>query len=301
MQIESRQLLVASLECSGCDFAMIKFTQVRAIDRLRMNSTFTSVPFTKASACGNDFLIIDSQHAPSNIAEFSRKICDRHDGVGADGVEWLFAAAGAHTRARLFNADGSEAEISGNGTRCVAAYLCHQQARERITILTDAGIKTCTLTARHGSTYEFETAMGEPKVEDEFTLLLASREVRGIPVSMGNPHYVIFVPEFAGDWQVHAAEIGRHPHFTHGINVELVVVKDKENIEVRFFERGVGETRSSGTGSCASAVAAIFSNQAKSPVKVHAPGGVQTVRREGQVFLRGPARLVSTGEYFVES
>ncbi len=264
-----------------------------------MNSSLTAIPFVKASACGNDFLIIDGIHAPANLADFSRRICDRHDGVGADGVEWIFPASDADVRARLFNADGSEAEISGNGTRCVAAHLCAEQARDRVVIRTDAGLKTCVLTAHSGAEYEFETAMGEPQVGEQFSIKLASREVRGLPVSMGNPHYVIFVPDFTVGWQTEAAEIGRHSGFKQGINVELLSVKNKENIEVRFFERGVGETRSSGTGSCAAAVAAISSKQASSPVRVHAPGGVQTVRWEGQVFLRGPATLVCRGEYFV--
>jgi diaminopimelate epimerase len=147
--------------------------------------------------------------------------------------------------------------------------------------------------------FEFETAMGEPQVGDEFSIKLAFREVRGTPVSMGNPHYVVYVNEFAPGWQAEAAEIGRHHDFKYGINVELVVVKDKQNIDVRFFERGVGETRSSGTGSCASAVASIATKQAESPVRVHTPGGIQTVRWESEVFLRGPARLICRGEFFL--
>src|SRR5215468_2295490 len=114
------------------------------------------VPFTKASACGNDFLIIDGIHAPADLAGFSRRICNRHNGVGADGVEWLFPTQDADIRARLINADGSDAEISGNGTRCVAAYLCSQSPRERLNVRTGAGIKSCTLTARNDASYEFE-------------------------------------------------------------------------------------------------------------------------------------------------
>ena len=262
------------------------------------------IPFVKANACGNDFLIIDGLiidglYVPFDIGDFSRRICDRHQGVGADGVEWLFPAPDADVQARLFNADGSEAEISGNGTRCVAAYLCSERARETFAISTGAGVKTCALISRSESTYEFEIAMGEPRVGDELSIPLAFGEVRGIPVSMGNPHYVVFVEEFSASWQTEAAEIGRHHGCPHGVNTELVVVKDRSNVEVRFFERGVGETQSSGTGSCASAVAAISTKRARSPVRVHAPGGVQTVRWEGQVFLRGPAELVCRGEYFV--
>jgi diaminopimelate epimerase len=264
-----------------------------------MNPPGAAIPFVKASACGNDFLIIDGMHAPADLPAFSRQICDRHQGVGADGVEWLFPATDADVRARLFNADGSEAEISGNGTRCVAACLCAEQPRETIRVRTGAGMKTCMLTARNGAQYEFEIAMGEPQVGEQFSIKLAFGEVRGIPVSMGNPHYVVFVDEFAPGWQGEAAEIGRHHDFKYGINVELVKVNSEGQIEARFFERGVGETRSSGTGSCATAVAAITAGRASSPVRVTTPGGEQTVRWEQQVFLRGPAQLICRGEFFV--
>jgi len=258
-----------------------------------------AIPFTKASACGNDFLIIEGMHAPPDLSGFSRRICDRHNGVGADGVEWLFPAQDADIRARLINADGSDAEISGNGTRCVAAYLCSQSPREQIRVRTDAGIKVCTLTSHSETTFEFETAMGEPQIGDVFPIKVAFGEVRGTPVSMGNPHYVVFVDEFAPGWQADAAEIGKHHDFKHGINVEFVRTADAENIEARFFERGVGETQSSGTGSCAAAVASIFHKRATSPVRVHAPGGIQTVRWDGEMFLRGRAQIVCQGEFFI--
>jgi diaminopimelate epimerase len=258
-----------------------------------------AIPFVKATACGNDFLIIDGIHAPADPGAFTRRICDRHLGVGADGVEWLFPASDADVRARLLNADGSEAEISGNGTRCVAAYLASEKAKERVIIRTGAGLKTCTLIAHNELTFEFETAMGEAQVDKELSIKLAFREVRGIPVSMGNPHFVVLVDEFVPGWQVEAAEIGRHHDFKHGINVELVSVRDKSNIEIRLFERGVGETMSSGTGSCASAVAAIATGEVESPVRVQAPGGTQTVRWEGEVYLRGPAQILCRGEFIV--
>ena len=265
-----------------------------------MNSVVRTIPFVKASACGNDFLLIDGALAPADIAAFTRRICDRHDGVGADGVEWMVPHFTADVEIRLINADGSPAEISGNGTRCVAAYVCVQLNKERISILTGAGMKICTLTARRDSEYEFEIEMGEAIVENELALKVGAGEVRGIPVSMGNPHYVAFVPEFAADWQAQAAEIQRDAHFQQGVNVELVAVDSKHDVRARFFERGVGETQSSGTGSCASAVAAMATGRAMSPVKVHAPGGTQTVRTNGnKVFLRGPARLVCRGEFFV--
>src|SRR4029077_15808833 len=127
----------------------------------------------------------------------------------------------------------------------------------------------CNFISRSHTQYEFEIAMGEPQVGDELSIKLAAREVRGIPVSMGNPHYVVFVKEFASGWQSEAAEIGRHRNFKYGINIELVNTVDKRNIDARFFERGVGETQSSGTGSCAAAVAAIVAKKAESPLRVH--------------------------------
>ncbi len=265
-----------------------------------MSLPSTAIPFAKASACGNDFLIIDGEHAPADLSGFTRLICDRHLGVGADGVEWLYPAPDADIRAHLLNADGSDAEISGNGTRCVAAWLHATGNRhQRLVIRTGAGLKTCTLTRFEGMEYEFETEMGEPEVGDPLSIKLAFGEVTGIPISMGNPQFVVFVDEFLPGWQAEAAEIGQHHDFKHGTNVELVRVRDRSNIEIRIFERGVGETMSSGTGSSASAVAAIASGRADSPLRVHAPGGTQMVTWHQQLLLRGPARLLYRGEFFV--
>jgi diaminopimelate epimerase len=260
---------------------------------------FPGVPFVKASACGNDFLILDGIYAPTDMGAFSRRIADRHLGVGADGVEWLFPTHDADVEANLFNADGSNAEVSGNGTRCVAAYLCREQAKPKIVIRTGAGLKTCTLMSQSDQQYEFELAMGEPEIRDELLIPLSHGEVRGIPVSLGNPHFVMFVGKFAPRWQTQAEEIGRQQVFQHGINIELVVVEGPNRIDVRFLERGVGETQSSGTGSCAAAVAAISQKKVASPVEVHTLGGAQIVRWEEQVFLRGSAQLICQGEFFL--
>lgn len=260
-----------------------------------------TIPFVKASACGNDFLLIEAAVVTSsNLAELTSRICDRHNGVGADGVEWLSPSSEADVAIRLINADGSDAEISGNGTRCVAAYICARQSKESISILTDAGLKVCSLIGRDDSKYEFETEMGEPRVDPELVLAIDGQKVRGIPVSIGNPHFVMFVSEFAEGWQYEAAKIQKSPQFPAGVNVEFVSVAGVHDINVRFYERGVGETQSSGTGSCASAIAAMTTDRANSPVKVHAPGGMQTVRTDGgKIFLRGPARLLCSGEFFV--
>ncbi len=265
-----------------------------------MNGGVRTIPFIKASACGNDFLLIDSSLAPPDLEEFTRRICDRHQGVGADGVEWMSPHFSADVEIHLINADGSRAEISGNGTRCVAAYVCATQNKERISILTGAGTKICSLISYRDSDYEFETEMGQAKVDSEMAVNPGTGEVRGVPVSMGNPHYVIFVPQFPEDWQARAASIQRLTQFPAGINIEYVTANGRHDISARFFERGAGETQSSGTGSCASAVAAISTGRTDSPVKVHAPGGTQTVRREGDnIFLRGSARLICRGEFFL--
>jgi diaminopimelate epimerase len=259
----------------------------------------TIIPFTKASACGNDFLLVEGRHASGDLSALTRRLCDRHRGVGADGVEWLFSDAEADVKAHLTNADGSEAEISGNGTRCVAAEICSRQGKKEIVVRTGAGLKTCRLTSRQGSTFEFETDLAQPEVGGEVAIETMSVRAIGTKVSMGNPHFVIFVDNFQEGWQRQAALIGAQPQFPQGTNVEYVIVRGQHEIEIRLFERGVGETESSGTGSCASAVAAIASGRASSPVKVIAPGGSQTVRWEDQVYLQGPATLVCRGEFFV--
>lgn len=259
------------------------------------------IPFTKASACGNDFLVIEGVHAPSDLFELSRRLCDRHNGVGADGVEWLFPALGedADVRARLINADGSEAEISGNGTRCVAAYLVASGGQEKLAILTGAGIKHCQLVAHNDQSFTFEMDMGKPQVGDDVAITFALGKVHGTTVSMGNPHFVIFVKAFSPAWQAEGAEIGCHRDFQQGVNVEFVRVTSPHDIEVRLYERGVGETQSSGTGSCASAVAAMALGYVNSPVSVHAPGGTQIVGwNTERVFLRGPAQIICRGEFF---
>ena len=263
----------------------------------------SSVPFLKATACGNDFLLIAGEHAPADMAAFTRMICDRHNGVGADGVEWLYESEQPMTsdlRIRLINADGSPAEISGNGTRCVAAWLASERGLNAPIIATDAGIKTATLMRREGNYFEFRTAMGKPVLAGEISLDLGGRTVRGLELSMGNPQFVIFVQDFERGWQTAASAASHHSHFSQGTNVELVKITGRNEIEIRIWERGAGETMSSGTGSCASAVAAIAAGKAQSPVRVVAPGGAQTVVWENdEVMLTGPTQILCRGEFYL--
>lgn len=262
-----------------------------------------SVPFTKASACGNDFLIIESRHRPEDAAGFTRRICDRHNGVGADGVEWITAGGeGADVTCDLINADGSPAEVSGNGTRCVAAWWHDRRARAQKTIrvLTDAGVKECQCVSEAEGVFQFESDMGVPEVLGEIELKLPTGVVRGWKIWMGNPQFVVFVDDFNFAWQARGAEIQVQKNaFPDGTNVDFVRIVGDGRIESRFFERGAGETMSSGTGSCASAIAATVGRGVGQPVVVVAPGGEQEVWWNGNVTLRGPARLICDGEFFI--
>jgi len=261
------------------------------------------IPFVKANGCGNDFLIIERKYAPADAAAFTRRVCHRHTGVGADGVEWIENGEGEYdVLARLINADGSEAELSGNGTRCVAAYWVSENSGISVRVKTGAGVKLCKLVKRSGPKFEFEMNMGAPKVEEALELQLASGKVTGMKIWMGNPHFVSLAESFSPRWRELGAEVQAQRTFSQGTNVEFVRVVNEREIESRFFERGVGETQSSGTGSCASAVAAIVGGRARSPVEVVASGGSQQVRWGGlgtEVFLAGPAELVCKGEFFI--
>jgi len=271
------------------------------------------IPFIKASACGNVFLLVDGITSPEDsvsLAHITRELCDPKNGVGADGVEWIYLPTDktkADLRVRLFNADGGEAEISGNGTRCVAMNYIMQHGGEFARIETAAGIKSCRLVHASSKQYEFETAMGVPKIESEYKRNHLGIDLNGVLLNMGNPQCVIFVDEFPDNWQALGAHIQAQPQFPNGVNIDFVRVTGPNSLDCRFFERGAGETMSSGTGSCASAVAAIHANRVQSPVIVQAPGGSQTVRwddSEGmtssEVLLAGPAEIIDRREFTLQ-
>jgi diaminopimelate epimerase len=251
------------------------------------------IPFVKAHACGNDFLIIDEQYAGEARAELAQRLCNRNTGIGADGVEWLDASAPV-ARAVLSNADGSIAEISGNGTRCVAAWLASQNNVAEVQIVTGAGTRNCRILSRSGQYFQVETGMGVPTVSP-----LTIDRFEGVRVSMGNPHFVIFVSDFPEDWIGIGAALSTSPQFAEGSNVEFVRVTGTNSIEFRIYERGAGPTLSSGTGSCASAVAAMTARNMPRELRVLAQGGEQTVRWDSDVYLTGPAELVARGEAYL--
>jgi diaminopimelate epimerase len=266
------------------------------------------IPFTKAHACGNDFLIVTEEAAHGrDYAELTRKFCARNTGIGADGIEFFEWTGSKSGRIRLRNADGSVAEISGNGTRCVAAWMAEvldAKAGEELEIVTDAGLRVCHIGARHGHRIEVTTGMGVPHFEHKTLDVLDARTVHGMVVSTGNPHFVVVVEnaEFKMDiwsWGSVGGEICTHSDFPNQTNVEFVYIAGPNEIEIRIYERGVGPTLSSGTGSSAAATAAIALGLVKSPLTVVAPGGAQTVEWDGpgtELKLTGPASLIARGE-----
>jgi len=264
------------------------------------------IPFTKAHGARNDFLLTWAHEAPAEarLRQAAIAICDRHTGVGADG--WLLvkpAGQGSPASIRLFNADGSEAEISGNGTRCAAAFLCDAGlAGEEIEILTGAGPKRLRLLRREGLRFEFEMDMGVARIEPgelHVTLEIAGRALDCTLVWPGNPQCAVFAGEIPEDWTALGAAIERHPRFPNRTNVSFVKVIDEANLEVRFFERGAGVTLSSGTGSTGAFAAARARGLAGERATVHTPAGPLEVREEGgRILLAGPAEIVAGGEFY---
>jgi diaminopimelate epimerase len=260
------------------------------------------IPFTKAHGASNDFLLTWQEDVPAgDFAGIARKICHRHTGVGADG--WMLVDRSADPEAdaaiTLFNSDGSMAEISGNGTRCAAALLIHHgHAAEAVRIRTGAGIKRLRLLGREELRFQFEMNMGRAEIQAERLDLPLSAGARDVTlIWVGNPQCAMPVDDFTFDWRAMGAEIERHPHFPKRTNVSFVRAVDDHTIDVRFWERGAGETMSSGTGSTGAAAMAVARGMAKSPVRVLTPAGPIDLRFEGDILLVGPAEIVAEGMF----
>jgi diaminopimelate epimerase len=268
------------------------------------------IPFVKAHACGNDFLIVEAKSAHEHVLrDLAVRLCARNTGVGADGVEYLEWTGERSGRIHLFNADGSIAEISGNGTRCVAAWIARERravAGDTLAIETDAGLRECCIVAVGANHFQIATGMGVPQVTDRCVTLANGIAIQGAEVSIGNPHFVIFVEDesfsIAGlSWESVGREICFHSDFPQQTNVEFVRVRSQREIDIRIFERGVGSTTSSGTGTCASAAASIALRGLNAELVVIAPGGSQLVNwpdAQAQMTLTGPAELIAIGEAF---
>jgi diaminopimelate epimerase len=281
--------------------------------------------FQKFQAVGNDFVIIRERDLPpgADPGEIAQLLCDRHRGPGADGVEVLLdhsSSPSADFTTRLFNADGGETPISGNGTRAVAAFIYFNDLWQasRLTIQTGAGPLGLELKQRSGRHFTFETNLGVPRLASTevpvtlkvplATVVKETIDVDGEAIefsacSMGNPHCSIFVDDFEGlDWRLVGSRIEVHRAFPERTNVEFIRVADRGHIEVRFWERGVGPTLSSGTGSSAAVVASIQNELTDRRVRVTTLGGELSVEwlRDGPVLQTGEVSAVYSGDFLLD-
>ena len=283
--------------------------------------------FIKFHGFGNDYLVFEAQHLDgvSSPNELARAICDRHYGAGADGITIVRPAeedeAAADFVVRIFNVDGSEAALSGNGTRCTVAYLYYRGlwSRAELRLKTRSGVKLYRLRERiSDGHYWFESELGQPGLESasvpiladapmtrvtDYPLTVEGRNLRVTALSMGNPNCCIFVDDFDElDWRRIGRTLENHEQFPDRTNVVFVRVLDRGNIEVRLWERGVGETKSSGTCSCAAAVASIINDRTDRHVNVHTEGGLIEVwwREDNEVVMTGRADVVYSGEWLAE-
>jgi diaminopimelate epimerase len=263
-----------------------------------------SLTLVKAHAYGNDFLLAVGVDPPAagGAADLARRACDRHHGIGADGLLFVQETTDG-ARMQLRNADGSPSELSGNGVRCVAAWL----ARSRnladgaaVTIDTEAGPKRLTLVARHGRQFTFRADMGAPEDLREVAIDVGGESVTAVTMRVGNPQCVVLGAATEPRLHALASRLAVHPRFPHGTNVELAEVIAPDRVRILIWERGVGPTSSSGTGTCAAAVAAAAYGGAARTVEVTSPGGSQTVEwDDAGLTLTGSAELVGRIEWWM--
>lgn len=275
--------------------------------------------FTKAHSLGNDFLIVEAEESgpAADLTELARRICDRHLGVGADGLILVSPknAEGSLADFRIFNADGSEAEISGNGLRCAAAvrFAAGPSGGAKIVFRTATGDRPCALIAAEGRVARIRVEMGVPHLASkdipfddgtprervvDYPLWIHGKTYPVTVLSMGNPHCGLFFDAFPtrNEGLAIAREIEVHPFFPNRTNVEFIRVLSRGEIEVRFWERGVGETMASGSGSSAAAAAAILKGLTDRKVAVRtAVGRIEVGWEEAGVVQSGPAEIVFDG------
>ena len=264
------------------------------------------LPLVKAHAYGNDFLFIPRDDAEDlDPAALARAVCARHTGIGGDGLILYTSAPDGTARMTLINTDGSPSELSGNGLRCLAALVIHQHQPaegqpplDRVTVDTDAGWKTLSLVSRSGGRLTFRAAMGPPEDIRAETILVHGESIDVTTLRMGNPQCVALVRELPDEARFNrfGPAMATHARFAAGTNVEFARVEAPDRVRILIWERGVGPTTASGTGACASAVAAIAHAGAARDVSVIAPGGTQRVEwRDDGVYLTGWAEVVFDG------
>jgi diaminopimelate epimerase len=248
----------------------------------------------KSHAFGNDFLLVEEREvaAVADVPAFARAVCERHRGIGADGL-LIFGDGPDGSTMRLLNADGSASEISGNGLRCLAAWLARRDGSHDIEVMTGAGPRRLQLLDRRGSRYTFRAAMGQPEEVTQEQIAVGANAVTAITLRVGNPQCVVLGPVTTERLHTLASALAVHRRFPAGTNVELAAVEAPDRVRILIWERGVGPTEASGTGACAAAVAAMAYGGAARSVDVVSPGGSQRVEwREDGLYLTGWAELV---------
>ena len=286
--------------------------------------------FIKFHGFGNDYIVIESKDlalagvsATKELGEFARRICNRHYGAGGDGIAVVSPSevTGADFHVRIFNPDSSEASLSGNGTRCAAAYLYYKKlwTSPELRLSTRAGVKLYTLREQTGARhYLFDSELGQPKFDSnsipmmtgepmekviDYELDVSGESYQVTALQMGNPNCCIFVSNFDTlDWRQIGKTIETHKQFPERTNVIFVRVVNRKTIELRIWERGVGETEASGTCSCAAAVAAMIRGETERLVDVLMPGGRAKINWRGQgddgeVVITGTAEVIYEGDW----
>jgi len=279
-----------------------------------------TLPFSKFHGFGNDYIVFDRSGAKgaATLPELAIRMCDRHTGAGSDGLAVLERLDGraADYSCEIVNPDGSFASFSGNGTRCAVAHLYHSSTwtDETLRLRTRSGVKVYKLLEQVGTEFRFDAEIGVPKFESEQIpiaidpprqavvnepIALAGGQYTFSAVNVGNPVAAIFMDSFDIDWRQIGRELEKHKLFPERTNVVFVTVRDRENIDVRIWERGAGETAASGTCATAAAVLSAFLLKTGRDVHVHSPGGTTDVvwRDDNQIVITGSAQLAFTGEW----
>ena len=258
--------------------------------------------FTKMHGLGNDYLYVYGE-VPENIAALSIRLSDRHFGAGSDGMIYISPSDIADFKMRIFNADGSEAKMCGNGIRCVGKYVYDKGYTDqtKLRIETLSGVKTLDLHTMGGKVIAATVGMGRTVVSEDITLPVCGETLRGTPVSVGNPHVVFFVEDAESvPLETWGPAVEHAPAFPDGVNAEFVQVLSPTELRMRVWERGSGVTMACGTGSCASVAAAVAKGccACDTPVKVRLDGGTLeiTVAPDGAVTMTGPAAMVYEGD-----
>jgi diaminopimelate epimerase len=261
------------------------------------------IQFSKMHGCGNDYIYVDTMQYPiADPVKASILWSDRHKGIGSDGLVLIGSSPipEADYTMRIFNADGSEAMMCGNASRCIGKYLYERAltTQTQIRLLTNSGIKTLNLHVRDGVVESVTVDMGGPQLENEEQFISSRGLDKGIFVSMGNPHYVIFTDN-VDQVGVNGRVLEQHPAFPQRCNIEFARIEDDGSIRTRVWERGSGITQACGTGACATAVAAALTGRAGRTSQIVMDGGTLSIEwreRDNHVYMTGPAAFVFDGE-----